>query len=63
VIEVTDQPHRGCAKFTERFGRDAMRLVNSPLGRELHLRTDRVVAQGLTWDERLIHASAFVLAR
>jgi len=38
VIEVTDQPHRGCAKFTERFGRDAMRLVNSPLGRELHLR-------------------------
>jgi hypothetical protein len=38
VIEVTDQPHRGCAKFVERFGKDAMRLVNSPVGRSLHLR-------------------------
>ena len=23
VIEVTDQPHRGCAKFKQRFGRRA----------------------------------------
>lgn len=38
VIEVTAQPHLGCAKFTERFGRDAMRFVNSPQGRSLHLR-------------------------
>lgn len=38
VIEVTAQPHTGCAKFVERFGRDAMRFVNSPLGRQLRLR-------------------------
>lgn len=38
VIEVTDQPHTGCAKFVERFGRDAMRFVNSPAGRQLRLR-------------------------
>jgi hypothetical protein len=38
VIEVTPQPHTGCAKFTARFGQDAMRFVNSPLGRELRLR-------------------------
>ena len=38
VIEVTDQPHTGCAKFAERFGREALRFVNSPVGKELHLR-------------------------
>ncbi len=38
VIEVTPQPHTGCAKFVARFGQDAMRFVNSPLGRELRLR-------------------------
>ena len=38
VIEVTEIPHTGCAKFVERFGRDAMRFVNSPPGRELRLR-------------------------
>ena len=38
VIEVTEVPHNGCAKFTERFGRDAARFVNSPVGKELHLR-------------------------
>jgi hypothetical protein len=38
VIQVTDQPHTGCGKFVERFGLDAMKFVNSPLGRELGLR-------------------------
>lgn len=38
VIEVTAVPHTGCAKFTERFGLEAMKFVNSPLGRQLHLR-------------------------
>jgi MOSC domain-containing protein len=48
VIEVTRQPHTGCAKFVERFGVDAMKLVNSPLGRELNLRgiNARVVKPG-----------------
>ena len=38
VIEVTEQPHTGCAKFAARFGRDALRFVNSPTGRSLRLR-------------------------
>ena len=38
VIEVTAQPHNGCKKFVERFGLDAMRFVNSMLGKQFHLR-------------------------
>lgn len=38
VIQVTDQPHTGCAKFVARFGADAMKFVNSPQGRALCLR-------------------------
>jgi hypothetical protein len=38
VIEVTDQPHTGCKKFAARFGLDALKLVNSPVGRRLQLR-------------------------
>src|ERR1700683_1209966 len=38
VIEVTALPHRGCGKFTARFGVDAAKFVNSRVGRELNLR-------------------------
>jgi hypothetical protein len=38
VIEVTAPPHTGCKKFVARFGLDAMKFVNSRLGKELHLR-------------------------
>jgi hypothetical protein len=38
VIEITAVPHRGCAKFRDRFGVDAARFVNSPVGVELNLR-------------------------
>jgi MOSC domain-containing protein YiiM len=38
VIEVTAEPHTGCKKFVERFGVEAMKFVNSPVGRELCLR-------------------------
>jgi arsenite methyltransferase len=38
VIEVTSQPHTGCRQFVDRFGLDAMKLVNSPAGRALNLR-------------------------
>ena len=38
MIEVTPQPHAGCKKFVARFGLDAMKFVNSAIGRELHLR-------------------------
>ncbi len=48
VIEVTDQPHLGCKKFRERFGEDALRFVNSTVGRQLRLRgvNTRVVRSG-----------------
>jgi MOSC domain-containing protein YiiM len=48
VIEVTAEPHNGCAKFAARFGQDAARFVNSPEGKELHLRgiNARVVQPG-----------------
>ena len=38
IVEVTPPPHLGWHKFVARFGMDAMRFVNSPVGRELHLR-------------------------
>lgn len=38
IIEVTDQPHTGCKKFVARFGLDAMKWVNSEVGKALHLR-------------------------
>jgi len=49
VIEVTPEPHTGCQKFVSRFGIDAMKFVNSPLGRQLNLRgiNARVVAPGI----------------
>ena len=49
VLEVTPAPHKGCAKFTQRFGRDAVQLVASPEGRALRLRgvCTRVVTPGV----------------
>jgi MOSC domain-containing protein YiiM len=49
VIEVTDVPHTGCAKFTERFGPAAIRFVNGKSGRALRLRGmyARVVENGV----------------
>jgi hypothetical protein len=38
VVEVSPLPHTGCGKFVSRFGIDAMKFVNSPVGRELNLR-------------------------
>jgi hypothetical protein len=38
VIEVSPQPHTGCQKFVSRFGREAVKFVNSAIGKELHLR-------------------------
>ncbi|HSL30514.1 MAG TPA: MOSC domain-containing protein [Anaerolineales bacterium] len=38
VLEVSAQPHTGCKKFSERFGVEAMKFVNSPEGKRLHLR-------------------------
>ena len=38
VIEVTAPPHLGCRKFVARFGVEAMKFVNSPIGKDLRLR-------------------------
>ena len=48
VVEVTAEPHTGCAKFRARFGTDALKFVNKPPGRELRLRgvNTRVVTSG-----------------
>ena len=47
-IQVTAVPHTGCKKFATRFGVDAVKFVNSPVGKELHLRgiNARVVRAG-----------------
>ena len=49
IIEVTAPPHLGCMKFVARFGADAMKFVNSPVGRELCMRGvhARVVENGV----------------
>jgi hypothetical protein len=48
VLEVSGEPHLGCHKFAGRFGREALRFVNSPVGRQLRLRgmNTRVVSGG-----------------
>ena len=48
VVEVTPEPHTGCAKFSARFGTEALKFVNKSPGRELRLRgvNARVVSPG-----------------
>ena len=38
VLEVSPLPHTGCHKFVARFGLDAMKFVNSTVGKQLCLR-------------------------
>ncbi len=38
VVEVTPHPHRGCVKFRDRFGVDAVRVANGALGAPMRLR-------------------------
>jgi hypothetical protein len=37
-LEISVKPHTGCAKFSARFGSDALRWINSPDGRDERLR-------------------------
>ena len=48
LIEVTEPPHTGCKKFAERYGLDALKFINSPLGKHLRLRgvNARVIRPG-----------------
>jgi MOSC domain-containing protein YiiM len=49
ILEVTDLPHRGCAKFAARFGHVAHKFVNTGDGWHLHMRglKARVVQAGV----------------
>ena len=49
IIEVSAEPHTGCKKFSERFGVEALKFVNSAEGRQLHLRgiNTRVIRAGV----------------
>ena len=38
ILQISEEPHTGCAKFSARFGSDALKFINSPEGRELRLR-------------------------
>jgi MOSC domain-containing protein YiiM len=48
VIEISETPHTGCAKFSSRFGSEALRWINSPTGRAYRMRglNARVVEPG-----------------
>jgi MOSC domain-containing protein YiiM len=38
VLEISDEPHTGCRKFSARYGKDAVKFVNSAVGKQLRLR-------------------------
>lgn len=48
-LEITNEPHLGCKKFLERFGKDAVLFVNSEEGKLLNLRgvNARVTKSGI----------------
>jgi MOSC domain-containing protein YiiM len=48
IVEVTAEPHTGCKQFAQRFGKDAVRFVNSPEGKQRRLRglNARIVQPG-----------------
>lgn len=48
IVEVSPDPHSGCNKFSARFGVEAMKFVNSPEGKQRHLRgiNTRVIRAG-----------------
>jgi hypothetical protein len=49
IIEVTAQPHTGCKKFVARFGLDAMKFVNSKIGKRYQMRgiNAKVIKNGI----------------
>jgi hypothetical protein len=48
IVQVSEKPHTGCAKFSARFGSDALRWINGPDGRQLRMRglNARIVQAG-----------------
>lgn len=61
LLEVSPKPHRGCAKFSARFGPEALALVNSDEGRAARLRglNARVIGGGaVRVDDRVVKAAS-----
>ena len=48
VVEISEKPHTGCVKFADRFGKDALRFVSTPMAMDMRLRgvNTRVVRSG-----------------
>jgi len=38
VLEITSEPHRGCIKYRNRFGADALKFISTAEGHRLNLR-------------------------
>lgn len=38
VLRISESPHTGCRKFSARYGADAVKFVNSKVGKQLRLR-------------------------
>jgi hypothetical protein len=57
ILEVSPEPHTGCKKFSARFGVDAMKFVNSPEGKRLHLRgiNARIIQSGTIRVGDIVH--------
>ena len=49
ILKIMSKPHRGCLKFSNRFGSKALRFVNSEAGSEMRMRGvyARVISSGL----------------
>lgn len=57
ILETTAKAHKGCRKFVDRFGLDAMIFVNSPTGKRHNLRGiyAKVVRSGpITRGDRIV---------
>jgi len=61
LVEVTPEPHNGCAKFQGRFGADALRLVQAKPTRDQNLRG--VYWRVLETGEAVVGARIEVLSR
>lgn len=47
VVEISEKPHTGCAKFAGRFGKEALRFANVGAGREHRFRgVNAIVLEG-----------------
>ena len=51
IVQISEVPHSGCAKFSDRFGADALRFVNVGKGKDLRLRgVNAIVVRGGSFD-------------